>query len=146
MQGGRLVMLFGLLSGACSRGAAPPAADSAAVARHLADSVLSAHQEAAPALLDTARETMVQLLEHPATAMFDSLRVVQPAMKDGVWPAPAVCGRLGGKPGVKGATGMTPFIYLNRVTVFVLDPSNGEAFGKLWADDCGGPGTRVLGK
>lgn len=132
--------------GACGRKAAPPAADSAAVAGHFDDSVLAAHQREAPALLDSARQTMVELLRNPATAVFDSLAVVQPVLKNGSWPAPAVCGRLGGNPGVKGTSGMTPFIYLNRVTVFVLDQSNGEAFAKLRADDCDGPGTRVLTK
>ncbi len=89
---------------------------------------------------------MVELLKNPAIAVFDSLTVVQPAPTNGNWPAPAVCGRLGGKPGVTGTSGMTPFIYLNRVTVFVLDRSNGAAFAKLHTEYCDGPGTGVLSR
>ena len=146
MYRSRLTIALGLVSVACGRGAGntPPSVDTAAVARHVADSVLAAHTRAAPALLDTARQTMVQLLAHPATAVFDSLIVTQPAMRDGASPAPAVCGRIGGKPGVKGVRGMRRFIYLNRLTVFVLDQSNGEAFSKLRGELCDGPGVRVL--
>ncbi|MGH7582965.1 MAG: hypothetical protein ACREL5_07065 [Gemmatimonadales bacterium] len=143
----RVIVSLGLASAACGgRGRPPASADTAAMAKQVADSVLAAHTQMAPALLDTARQTMVQLLKHPGTAVFDSLVVTQPAMKDGTWPAPAVCGRLGGKPGVKGARGMTPFIYLNRLTVFVLDRSNVAAFSKLGGELCDGPGVRVLSR
>jgi hypothetical protein len=144
MDRDRLVIAFGLVLTACSHRSPSPAADSAAVARHVSDSVLAGHTQAAPALLDSARNTMAQILKHPETARFDSLVVVQPAMQSGSWPAPAVCGRIGGTPGIDGASGMTPFIYRNPVTVFVLTQSNTAAFARLRTDLCDGPGTKRL--
>ncbi|MEO7353441.1 MAG: hypothetical protein ABIZ70_03735, partial [Gemmatimonadales bacterium] len=118
--------------------------DSAVLAQQRSDSVLAARTREAPALLQEARGVMVQILAKPATASFDSLRVMQPAVRDGVWPPPAVCGRLGGKPGVKGAAGMTPFVYFNKMTVFVRDQKNQVAFGELYGKTCSAAGGRVL--
>lgn len=84
------------------------------------------------------------LLKHPASASFDSVIVVQPSKEDGNWPTPVVCGRIGGKPGIGGTNTMTPFIYRDRLTVFVLDQSNGAAFGALRAKYCDDPAARVL--
>ncbi|MEP6590418.1 MAG: hypothetical protein ABJC19_04465 [Gemmatimonadota bacterium] len=38
---------------------------------------------------------------------------------------------------------MTPFIYLNRMTVFVLDQKNQAAFTALYEKSCGGAVVRV---
>jgi len=139
----RMIVISLTLAAGCGGKATPPA-DSTAIARRVADSVLAAHTQGASALLDTARQTMAQILKRPETAKFDSLVVTQPAMKDGAWPEPAVCGRIGGKPGVSGSARMTPFIYLNRLTVFVLDQTNAEAFGQKRAEYCDGAGVKVL--
>lgn len=138
-----LVIALGLLGAACGE-KAPPPPDPAVVAQQRADSVLAAHTQGAAALLDEAKGVMKQVLKDSATATFDSLVVVQPPMANGTWPAPAVCGRIGGKPGVKGTTGMTPFIYMNRMTVFVLESSNATEFAGLRAKMCDGAGTKVL--
>jgi hypothetical protein len=137
---------IGFLIAGCGRTSSPPPAtvDSTAVARRGADSVLAAHKAGAPALANDAKGTMAQLLKNPATATFDSLVVVQPAESDNTWPAPVVCGRIGGKPGIKGAATMTPFIYQNRINVFVLDRTNGEAFAGLRGRLCDGPGNAPL--
>lgn len=132
------------LAAACGGAPAPAPVDSAAVAKQRLDSTLAERTRAAPALLEEARGVMVQLLSKPATAVFDSLRVEQPLVRDGVWPPTAVCGRLGGKPGVNGSSGMTPFIYMNRMTVFVLDGKNQAQFSALYDKSCRDPGARVL--
>ncbi|MES2304305.1 MAG: hypothetical protein V4558_02320 [Gemmatimonadota bacterium] len=139
-----LVIACGFLVAACGGSPAPAPVDSAALAKQRLDSTLAERTSAAPALLAEARGVMAQLLSKPATALFDSLRVSQPAVRDGAWPPPAVCGRLGGKPGVSGSKGMTPFIYMNRMTVFVLDGKNQAQFSALYDKSCGGPGARVL--
>ena len=143
MRSGNLIFAVTLLLSACGH-ASPPPVDPAVAAQRRTDSVLAAHKDAAPALADEARRTMVQLLKNPASAIFDSLTVVQPALSDGTWPSPVVCARIGGKPGVKGATGMTPFIYRNPMTVFVLDHDNAKPFADLRAKYCGGPGSQIL--
>ncbi|HEY4100414.1 MAG TPA: hypothetical protein VGM20_06020 [Gemmatimonadales bacterium] len=142
----RHAFAIGLLVAACGRGSSPPPStvDSAAVAHRAADSLLAAHKAGAQALATDAKATVAQLLKNPATATFDSLIVVQPAETGNSWPAPVVCGRIGGKPGIKGASTMTPFIYQNRINVFVLDPTNGEAFAALRAKLCDAPGTAPL--
>ena len=86
------------------------------------------------------------LLKHPESALFDSLVVVQPPKEDGRWPTPWVCGRVGGKPGIGGRSAMTPFIYQNRINVFVFDPANPSAFLVLRAKACDNPAGRVLFK
>lgn len=144
MRVNALVCACGIVVSACSGAPTPPPVDSVAQAQHGIDSVFAARTREAPALLKEARGVMVQILSKPATAIFDSLRVEQPAVRDGTWPSPAVCGRLGGKPGVNGSAGMTPFIYLNKMTVFVLDQKNHAAFAELYGKTCGGPGARVL--
>lgn len=139
-----LVILCAFLVGACGGAPAPAPVDSAALAKQHLDSVFAERTRTAPALLEEARGVMAQILPKPATAVFDSLRVVQPEVREGAWPPPAVCGRLGGKPGVNGSSGMTPFIYLNRMTVFVLDAKNQAQFNELYGKSCGGAGGRTL--
>lgn len=139
-----LVLSCAFLAAACGGSPAPAPVDSAALAQQRLDSTLAERTRAAPALLEEARGVTAQILSKPATVVFDSLRVAQPAVREGAWPPPAVCGRLGGKPGVNGSTGMTPFIYLNRMTVFVLDGKNQEQFTELYDRSCRGPGVRVL--
>lgn len=129
---------------ACGGTRTPPAPDSAAVARQVADSTMAAHTGSAAGLEQEARAVMPEALTNPKTATFDSMTVTQPASTNGAWPAPVVCGRIGGRPGIKGAKGMTPFIYENRATVFVLDRSNGVAFAQLRAKLCDGSGVRIL--
>lgn len=133
-----------LIPAACSRTAAPSAADSTAAAMRLDDSLIALRTKQAPAFADTARSTMAVLLKHPESATFDSLIVVQPPKQDGSWPEPWVCGRIGGKPGIGGRNTRTPFIYQNRINVFVLDQANGAAFAALRTKVCENPDARML--
>ena len=138
------VILAPLIVAACGRAHTPSAADSAATAKQLDDSIIALRTQQAPAIADSARSILKVLLTHPETAVFDSVVVVQPPEQDGNWPLPYVCGRIGGKPGIGGKNVMTPFIYQNRLTVFVLDQSNGPAFAALRAKACANPASRVL--
>ena len=133
-----------LLVAACGRPRVPSTADSAAVALRADDSIVALRTRQAPALADTARSTLAGLLRRPETAVFDSLVVVQPPRDGAEWPMPEVCGRINGKPGIGGRLTPTPFIYQNRINVFVLDRSNGAAFAALRAKGCANPGARVL--
>ncbi|MES2125218.1 MAG: hypothetical protein V4503_11085 [Gemmatimonadota bacterium] len=144
MRSSALVISCALFAAACGGAPVPPPADSAALAQQRLDSTLAERTRDAPALLDEARSVMVQLLSKPATAVFDSLRVEQPPAHDSVWPPTAVCGRMGGKPGINGSRGMTPFIYMNRMTVFVLDGKNQAQFTELYQKNCGGEGRKLL--
>lgn len=139
-----LTTLAGLLLAACGRANAPPAVDSTALARRADDSTIASRTAAAPALADSARTTLKVLLKHPESATFDSVVVVQPPKDGGKWPTPWVCGRIGGKPGIGGRSAMTPFVYQNRINVFVLDQQNGAAFAALQARGCDNPASRVL--
>jgi len=138
------VGLIALLALACGRSTGPPPADSVAAAKHADDSLIALRTQQAPSIADSARTTLAVLLRHPESAVFDSLVVVQPPKAGGEWPAPWVCGRIGGKPGIGGRNAMTPFVYQNRINVFLLDASNGPAFGALRARGCGNPAARVL--
>jgi hypothetical protein len=139
-----VAIVTALLCAACSRTHAPSPADSAAIAKRFDDSIIARRTSDAPLFADSARHVMVTLLKHPATAVFDSLVVVQPAKVDGVWPAPVVCARLSGRPGINGGHTPVPFIYQNRLDVFVLQQDNGSAFAALRARTCGNPSARVL--
>jgi hypothetical protein len=138
------VVSTSLLLAACSHTSAPPPADSTATAAHLDDSIVALRTQQAPAFADTARNTLKVLLKHPESAVFDSLIVVQPPKEGGSWPTPWVCGRIGGKPGIGGRSTLTPFVYQNRINVFLLDQSNGAAFAVLRAKGCDNPAARVL--
>jgi len=144
MRRWEVVVVSSILVAACSRKNAPSAGDSTAVLRHIDDSVIALRTQQAPALGDTARSTLAVLLQHPETAVFDSVVVVQPPKESGSWPTPWVCGRIGGKPGIGGRNTMTPFIYQSRINVFVLDQRNGANFAALRAKVCDNPAARVL--
>ena len=139
-----VVVAASLVLAGCGTKEAPPAVDTLARMKAMDDSVIALHTQQASALADSVRATMATLLKNPATAKFDSLIVVQPPKRDGIWSTPWVCGRIGGSPGIGGSNAMTPFIYQNRVNVFVLDASNREAFGALRAKGCDNPEGRVL--
>ena len=133
-----------LMVAACGHPSPPSRADSTAAAAHLDDSIIALRTQQAPALADTARNTLSVLLKHPESAVFDSLVVVQAPKVDGSWPTPVVCGRIGGKPGIGGRSTLTPFVYQSRINVFVLDQNNGPAFAALRAKGCDNLAARVL--
>jgi hypothetical protein len=137
-------MIAPLLVAACGHAAAPSPADSTAAALRADDSVLASRTQHAAAFADTARTTLAVLLKHPESARFDSIVVIQPPKEDGHWPTPWVCGRIGGNPGIAGRRTMTPFVYQNRINVFVLDQGNATAFAVLRAKGCDNPAARQL--
>ena len=139
-----LVFGVSLLIAACGGRRSASAADGAVAAKQADDSLVALHTQQAPALADTARSTLASLLKHPESAVFDSIVVVQPPKVGGSWPAPWVCGRIGGKPGIGGRSTPTPFIYQNSINVFLLDQKNGAAFAALRAKWCDNPEARVL--
>ena len=98
---------------------------------------------AAAALRDSARAVVATLLADSSTAMFDSLVVVQPPAEGNRMPSMAVCGRVAGKPGIKGRTTPTRFVYRTRFALFVQDDDNTQQFADLWATNCTS-GTVVL--
>jgi hypothetical protein len=115
------------------------------VAAARSDSLAAAARAAAPALVDSAKATLATLLDYPGSAVFDSVRVIQPPEVDGRLPTMAVCGRMGGRPGVGGSRTPVRFVYQNRWTVFVEEAANRERFAELWARSCGvDGGTEVL--
>jgi hypothetical protein len=140
----RMAVVAISLAAACARPGAPAAADSAATAAHLDDSILSLRTQHAAEFIDTARATMSVLLKHPESMVLDSLTVVQLPKDGGEWPTPYVCGRIGGRPGIGGRTTMTPFVYQSRVNVFLQDQANGTAFAALRARTCDNPAAHVL--
>jgi hypothetical protein len=144
MHGRVATVLASLLIAACRHAAAPSVADSTAAAARVDDSAIALHTRLAPAFADTARQTLAALLKNPKSARFDSLIVVQPPKADGHWPSPVVCGRIGGTPGIGGRSAMTPFIYQNRINVFLLDQRNATAFAVLRAKECDDPAGRLL--
>jgi len=148
MNGVRLrraaVVVSSLAGAACARPVARVAADSAATAVRVDDSMLALRTQHAGDFIDTARATMSVLLKHPETVVLDSLTVVQPPKDGGAWPTPYVCGRIGGKPGIGGRTTMTPFVYQSRINVFLQDQANGTAFAALHARTCDNPAAHVL--
>jgi hypothetical protein len=140
-----LIVLCLSLSVACGGGkpAASPA-DSIAAMQRADDSVLAMHKQLASALADSARTALASLLKRPESAVFDSVVVVQQPKDDGRWPAPVVCGRINGKPGIGGQSAPAPFIYQSRINVFVLDPKNGDAFRALRMKSCDNPAATIL--
>lgn len=117
--------------------------DSAAIAAAYADSLSAAAVASAPAFRDSATTTLAKLLDDPTTATFDSVTVVQPPAVDGRLPARAVCGRIGGRPGIEGRAEPTRFIYHGPWTVFVDDAASAEKFAELWAESCTPTGAMV---
>ena len=98
----------------------------------------------AVALRDTAQATLARLLDQPASARFDSVVVIQPPAEEGRLPAPAVCGRIDGSPGINGRTTPTRFIYQSRWTVFVEEENNRDRFTDLWSRMCSEAGGTVV--
>ncbi|MDZ4257696.1 MAG: hypothetical protein U0974_03005 [Gemmatimonadales bacterium] len=136
------VALAALVSmAACGGGAEgpDPAAEAAAAAAR-ADSIAAAAVASAPAFRDSAQARLATLLDDPATATFDSVIVVQPPEVEGRLPARAVCGRMGGRPGVGGSRTPVRFIYISAFTVFVEEDANRAKFADLWAKSCGAVG------
>lgn len=138
------VVVTTLAGSACGRPSPPAVPDTAIVAVHTDDSILARRTQRASVLIDTARATMAVLLKHPESVVLDSLTVVQPPKDGGQWPAPYVCGRIGGKPGIGGRKAMTPFVYQSRINVFLQDQTNGPAFAALHAKMCENPAAHVL--
>ena len=95
-------------------------------------------------LRDSAQATLAKLLSRPETVRYDSVIVVQPPREDGRTPAMAVCGRIGGSPGINGATRPLRFIYQSRWTVFVEEEGNLDKFNELWNGSCAAPGAVVV--
>ncbi len=129
---------------ACSPSKSSNGPDSATVARNTADSLAKAEQAYATELRDSARTALASLLKDPKSATFDSTMVVQPPPLNGR-PSPlVVCGRIGGKPGIGGRSAPAAFVYQNRMTVFVEDPTNQRAFGAVWSGMCAHAQSRVV--
>jgi hypothetical protein len=124
---------------ACSGGAREPALDSTATA-----TVVAPDTATAMTLRDSAKATLATLLQDPATATFDSVVVIQPPHDGERLPAMAVCGRIGGRPGIGGRTTPVRFVYQSKWTVFVEEAGNQAAFGELWARSCAIPAGVVV--
>ncbi len=144
MRSPLMVAAGALMLSACGRAQSPSPPDTAAIAHQIDDSVAAARRALAPLLADSARHTVATLLAHPETATFDSLMVVQPPKAHGAWPALVVCGRMRGKPGIDGRRTATPFIYENRLDVFLQQANNAAAFADLRARSCDNPAARVV--
>ena len=139
-----MALVLSAAGAACSSPKSNNGPDSATVARNLADSLAKTQQQQAVELGDSARATLASLLKNPTTAAFDSVMVVQPPAVNGRLPGMAVCGRISGKPGIGGRSAPSAFIFQNRMTVFVEDPTNHQAFGALWARLCAAPAAKVI--
>lgn len=98
--------------------------------------LLLAAVASAPAFRDSALVRFATLLDDPTTATFDSVVVVQPPPENGRLPARAVCGRIGGRPGIGGSRTPVRFIYIGAFTVFVEEAANRAKFAELWAKSC----------
>lgn len=109
-----------------------------------ADSLAQLAQAEAEAMLDSAKVTMASVLTNPASATFDSLVVVQPPSIEGRVPGMAVCGRIGGRPGIGGSRTPSRFIYRGKFTVFVEEAANREKFAELWDGACAADGGTVV--
>ncbi len=125
-----------LMTTACSNAARDNGADSAAIAPANADSIARSAATDAARLRDSAQATLATLLDNSVSATFDSVVVIQPAPDGGRSPAPAVCGRIGGKPGIGGRSTPTRFVYQGRWTVFVEEAGNQAEFAAVWAKMC----------
>jgi hypothetical protein len=133
-----------LLLLACAAPEADPAADSAAMATARDDSIVAAAVAEAPTVRDTAKATLATLLDDASSATFDSVVVIQPPVIGDRVPGLAVCGRIGGRPGIGGSSVPVRFVYQGRFTVFVEEAENREQFADLWARLCAAPGATVV--
>ncbi len=57
-----------------------------------------------------------------------------------------VCGRIPGKPGIGGRSAPAAFVYQNRVTVFIEDPTNQKEFAEVWSGTCADPLAKVVAR
>lgn len=123
---------------ACGGGAPETAPDSTVATVAAPDTALAA------TLRDSAKATLATLLDDPVSATFDSVVVIQPPPDGARLPAMAVCGRIGGRPGIGGRTAPVRFVYQSKWTVFVEAAANQTAFGELWARSCAAVGGTVV--
>jgi|CXWL01.1.fsa_nt_gi hypothetical protein len=118
--------------------------DSVAVAAARADSLAKAAVVEGTALRDSAQATLATLLKNPATAVFDSVVVMQPPAVGDRLPPMVVCGRISGKPGIGGRAMPTRFVYQTKFALFVEDSANRQAFAELVGRTCGATGAHVV--
>ena len=139
---GRSALL--LLVVGCGSPKAGAVVDSSAVAAARADSLAKAAVVEATALRDSAQATLATLLKKPATAVFDSVVVMQPPAVGDRLPPMVVCGRISGTPGLGGRTTPTRFVYQTKFALFVEETANRQAFADLVGRTCGATGARVI--
>ncbi|MEO7611098.1 MAG: hypothetical protein ABIV27_06290 [Gemmatimonadales bacterium] len=140
----RWMLFIVLMIAACSDAAPDRDSDSAAFAANNADLIARPAAIDAATLRDSAQATLATLLDDPANATFDSVVVVQPPPTDGRATAPAVCGRVNGKPGIGGRSTPTRFVYQGRWTVFVEEAGNQTEFAAVWARMCDADGGTLV--
>ena len=128
----------------CASPKASDGVDSAAVAAARADSLARAAVVEATVLRDSAQATLATLLKNPATAVFDSVVVMQPPAVGDRLPPMVVCGRIHGKPGIGGGSTPTRFVYQTKFALFVEEAANRQAFADLVKRTCAATGARVV--
>ncbi len=133
-----------LLLVGCASSKPSEAVDSAAVAAARADSLAKAAVVEGGALRDSAQATLATLLKNPASAVFDSVVVMQPPAVGDRLPPMVVCGRINGKPGIGGRQAPTRFVYQTKFALFVEESANRQAFEELVGRTCGATGARVI--
>ena len=133
-----------LLIAGCASPKADDGVDSTAVAEAHAESVAKAAVVEAAALRESAQATLATLLQNPATAVFDSVVVMQPPAVGDRLPPMVVCGRINGKPGIGGRQTPTRFVYQTKFALFVEETANRQAFADLVGRTCGATGARVV--
>lgn len=133
-----------LLVVGCGSPKADAVVDSAAVVAARADSLAKAAVVEGTALRDSAQATLATLLKNPATAVFDSVVVMQPPAVGDRLPPMVVCGRINGKPGIGGRQTPTRFVYQTKFALFVEETANRQAFADLVGRTCGATGARVV--
>ena len=138
MRPAAVTMLAFMLAGCGEASDSPARPDTAPAA------VAAPDTASAVALRDSATATLSTLLDNPATATFDSVIVVQPPREGERVPAMAVCGRIGGKPGIKGSTGPVRFVFQSKWALYVEEPDNREQFAQVWANLCAVAGGTVV--
>ena len=134
-----------LLIVGCASPKAEAGVDSAAVAAARADSLAKATLIEATTLRDSAEATLATLLKNPATAVFDSVVVMQPPALGERLPPMVVCGQISGKPGIGGRSTPTRFVYQTKFALFVEEAANRQAFADLVGRTCGATGARAVG-
>jgi hypothetical protein len=133
-----------LLVVGCSSPQPSDGVDSVAAAAARADSLAKAAVVEATALRDSAQATIATLLKNPATAVFDSVVVMQPPAVGDRLPPMVVCGQISGKPGIGGRSTPTRFVYQTKFALFVEEAANRQAFADLVGRTCGATGARSV--